>query len=204
MYERLKIGVLALQGDFEKHLHQLIALGVSGREVRLSYDLKKLDGLIIPGGESTTINNLIDRFSLRQELALFVKQKAVWGTCAGMIMLAAEINDRTIQPLGAIDISVIRNGYGRQINSFYADICLDLDDKKVTVPASFIRAPIVKEVGPTVSILAEYENRPILLSERNCLVSSFHTELHSDKTLLKYFIDKFVLPVQASQPTAGT
>ena len=203
MYERLTIGVLALQGDFEKHLDQLTALGISGREVRLSENLSELDGLIIPGGESTTINNLIDRFSLRQELISFVKHKAVWGTCAGMIMLASEVNDPTIQPLGAIDISVIRNGYGRQIHSFFADLNLNLDHRQATIPASFIRAPLVKEAGESVSILAEYENRPILLSQGNCLVSSFHTELHSDRTLLKYFIDKFVLPAQSSQPTAG-
>lgn len=194
MYERLTIGVLALQGDFERHLYQLTALGISGREVRLSEDLKELDGLIIPGGESTTINNLLDRFSLRQQLISFVKKKAVWGTCAGMIMLASKVNDPTIQPLGAIEISVIRNGYGRQIHSFFVDLSLNLGNGKSTIPASFIRAPLVKEAGGSVSILAKYENRPILLSQGNCLVSSFHTELHSDLTLLKYFIDKFVLP----------
>lgn len=194
MYERLTIGVLALQGDFERHLYQLTALGISGREVRLSEDLKELDGLIIPGGESTTINNLLDRFSLRQQLISFVKKKAVWGTCAGMIMLASKVNDPTIQPLGAIEISVIRNGYGRQIHSFFADLSLNLGNGQSTIPASFIRAPLVKEAGGSVSILAKYENRPILLSQGNCLVSSFHTELHSDLTLLKYFIDKFVLP----------
>lgn len=194
MYERLTIGVLALQGDFERHLYQLTALGISGREVRLSEDLKELDGLIIPGGESTTINNLLDRFSLRQQLISFVKKKAVWGTCAGMIMLASKVNDPTIQPLGAIEISVIRNGYGRQIHSFFVDLSLNLGNGQSTIPASFIRAPLVKEAGGSVSILAKYENRPILLSQGNCLVSSFHTELHSDLTLLKYFIDKFVLP----------
>jgi len=204
MYERLKIGVLALQGDFERHLYQLTALGVSGQEVRLSDDLKELDGLIIPGGESTTISKLIDRFSMRQELTLFTRQKAVWGTCAGMIMLAAEVDDETVRPLGAIDISVIRNGYGRQVHSFFADISFNLDDKHMTVPASFIRAPVVKDTGSAVSVLAEYENRPILLSQNKCLVSSFHTELHDDKTLVKYFLDKFVLPSQVSQPTVRT
>ena len=192
MYERLKIGVLALQGDFERHLYQLFTLGISGREVRSSDDLKELDGLIIPGGESTTISKLIDRFSLRQELILFTKQKAVWGTCAGMIMLASKVDDRTIQPLKAIDISVIRNGYGRQIHSFFADISLSLNDKQVTVPASFIRAPLVKEADRAVSVLAEYKNKPILLSQNNCLVSSFHSELHTDKTLVKYFLDNHI------------
>jgi len=193
MYKRLKIGVLALQGDFERHLYQLTALGISGQEVRLSENLKDLDGLIIPGGESTAINNLIDRFDLRRELVHFAKQKAVWGTCAGMIMLAVKVDDPTIQPLGVIDISVIRNGYGRQIHSFFADVKLNLNGSQTTVPASFIRAPLVKKAGKTVSVLAEYNHRPILLSQENCLVSSFHTELHTDRTLLKYFIDKFVL-----------
>ncbi len=203
MYERLKIGVLALQGDFERHLYQLTALGVSGREVRLSKDLLGLDGIIIPGGESTTMNNLIDRFSLRQELSSFVKHKAVWGTCAGLIMLATRIIDSTLEPLGAIDITVTRNGYGRQVHSFFIDLNLTLDDKNYTVPASFIRAPLVTKTGSAITILAEYDNHPILLSQGNCLVSSFHSELHSDKTLLKYFIDKFVLPAQVSQLTNG-
>ena len=203
MYEQLLIGVLALQGDFERHLFQLKAFGVSGREVRRSEDLKRLDGLIIPGGESTTINNLIDRFSLRQELGTFVRQKPVWGTCAGMIMLANEVNDPNLVPLGAIDISVIRNGYGRQVHSFFNDLNLKLDDKNVTVPASFIRAPMVNKIGKSVSVLGKYKDKPILLSQGNCLVSSFHTELHADQTLLKYFIDKFVLPAQGSQTNNG-
>ncbi|MCP4705834.1 MAG: pyridoxal 5'-phosphate synthase glutaminase subunit PdxT [candidate division Zixibacteria bacterium] len=199
MYKRLKIGVLALQGDFERHLSQLAALGIAGQEVRLSENLYGLDGLIIPGGESTAMNNLIDRFSMRQELVSFVKDKAVWGTCAGMIMLASDVNDPRIKPLKAINISVIRNGYGRQVFSFFADVSLDLDNNKVTVPASFIRAPIVNKFGPEVSVLARHETRPILLSHKNCLVSSFHTELHDDKTLLKYFLDTFVMPIQVSQ-----
>jgi 5'-phosphate synthase pdxT subunit len=198
MYERLKIGVLALQGDFERHLHQLTALGISGQEVRTSDDLSGLDGLIIPGGESTAINNLIDRFSMRPQLLAFVKAKPVWGTCAGMIMLASSVNDPNIKPLGSIDIAVIRNGYGRQVHSFFADVTLDLDNKKITVPASFIRAPIVSKTNGTVSVLAEHENKPILLSQNRCLVSSFHTELHNDLTLLKYFIHKFVLTAQES------
>ncbi|GAG05363.1 unnamed protein product, partial [marine sediment metagenome] len=96
-----------------------------------------------------------------------------------------------------------RNGYGRQVHSFFADVSLNLDDKQVTVPASFIRAPLVNEAGGAVSVLAEYKNKPILLSQNNCLVSSFHTELHTDRTLVKYFLDKFVLPSHVSQPTTG-
>lgn len=193
MHDRLKVGVLALQGDFERHLFHLALLNVDCLEVRQSKDLKNLDGLIIPGGESTTINRLIDKFSFRHELEEFVREKAVWGTCAGMIMLADKVDDDRIQPLGVMNISVIRNGYGRQLFSFFAEIEVDLSGDRSIIPASFIRAPMVEKVGSAVKILAKYDNRPVLLSQKNCLVSSFHSELHNDQTLVKYFLDNFVM-----------
>ncbi len=199
MYDRLNVGVLALQGDFERHLHRLSSLKVLCREVRNSDDLFELDGLIIPGGESTTMNKLIDRFSLREPLIDYVSKWAVWGTCAGMIMLATEVDDKSIVPLKAIDISVIRNGYGRQLFSFFAEINARLNNRQVTLPASFIRAPLVKKIGGGVTVLAEHEGKPILLSQRNCLVSSFHSELHDDLSLIKYFLDTFVMPSKESR-----
>jgi len=192
MYDRLNIGVLALQGDFERHLYRLRSLNVSCREVRVADDLTGLDGLIIPGGESTTMNNLMDRFHLRERLAAFISEKAVWGTCAGMIMLANETDDPSIQTFKIINISVIRNGYGRQVHSFFDEIKANLNGHSIVMPVSFIRAPLVTSVGEGVKVLAVHDGNPILLSQGRCLVSSFHSELHDDSTLLKYFLESFV------------
>ncbi len=193
-YNDLTVGVLALQGDFERHLYHLKLLGAQYREIRRPGDLEFLDGLIIPGGESTTMSQLIDRFEMRGELQKFCADKAVLGTCAGMIMLATEvINETRVKPLGAIDISVFRNGYGRQVHSFFTDIKAGLNGSAVTLQASFIRAPKVARVGSGVDILAKFEEDPVLLARNNCLVSSFHTELEEDVTLTRFFVDHFIL-----------
>lgn len=192
MYSHLTVGVLALQGDFEKHLDQLNKLGAGCREVRRIVELEGLNGLIFPGGESTTISQLIDRFSMRQALAEFCAHKAVWGTCAGMIMLATRVDDNRVNPFSIIDISIIRNGYGRQIYSFYTEIDANLDGQPIVLKASFIRAPLVLNCNPGVKVYAAYKDSPVLLSHKKCLVSSFHTELDCDLTLSKFFLDKFV------------
>jgi len=193
-YNDLTVGVLALQGDFERHLYHLKLLGAGSREVRRPGDLELLDALIIPGGESTTMSQLIDRFGMRENILDFCKSKAVLGTCAGMIMLSTEvINESRVQPLGIIDISVFRNSYGRQVHSFFTDIKAGLNGNAVTLKASFIRAPKVARVGKGVEVLAEYERDPVLLFKDNCLVSSFHTELEEDFTLTRYFVDHYVL-----------
>ena len=193
------IGVLALQGDFERHLFRLSALGVAGREVRRQEDLIGLDGLIIPGGESTTMSELIDRFELRENLEKFCSAKPVWGTCAGMILLAREVDDERVRPLNIIDVAVVRNGYGRQINSFFADIQASLNGNQTALKASFIRAPVVTGYGPGVQVLATYQNSPVLLAQGNCLVSSFHTELHDDLSLTRYFLEEFVTGIRESR-----
>jgi 5'-phosphate synthase pdxT subunit len=192
MLSRLTVGVLALQGDFERHLYRLSAVQAAGREVRRNSDLEGLDGLIIPGGESTTMTELIDRFAMRDALSRFCRVKAVWGTCAGLIMLATRIDDERIKPLKIIDLDVIRNGYGRQVYSAYAEFEATLNGAPSVLKASFIRAPIVKSFGPDVNVIATYNNDPVLMSSDKCLVSSFHTELHDDVTLTKYFLENFV------------
>jgi 5'-phosphate synthase pdxT subunit len=189
---RPKVGALALQGDFERHLFRLGLLGVDGYEVRVQNDLEGLDGLIIPGGESTTLSLLIDRFNMRNALLDFCRRKAVWGTCAGMIMLASEVDDEKVRPLRIIDISVARNAYGRQVHSFHSIVDADLNGKKVKLQASFIRAPQVRRVGDAATVLSWYDGAPILVSEGNCLAASFHTELDDDLTLTKYFLENFV------------
>ena len=198
MFRGTTIGVLALQGDFERHLVRLSALGAEGREIRRVEDLAGLDGLIIPGGESSTMSELIDRFDLREDLLKFCSAKPVWGTCAGMILLARKVDDERVRPLKIIDISVARNGYGRQISSFYAEIQANLNGDQTTLKASFIRAPVVNGYGNGVQVLGTYHSSPVLLAQGNCLVSSFHTELHSDLSLNRYFLEEFVAGIGRS------
>ncbi len=193
-YSGLHIGVLAVQGDFARHCHQLDLLGAGMAEVRLPEELAGLDGLIIPGGESTTMCKLIDRFHLRRPLLEFGKSKPVWGTCAGMIMLAKKVvdNQAGIEPLGLLDIDVIRIGYGRQVSSFEEKLPVDFGSEQVILSASFIRAPRVTRCGPEVSSLAALNGDPVLLAEGRVLASSFHTELDDDTTLLEYFLTHFI------------
>jgi len=187
----LKIGVLALQGDFERHLYHLERVGANGREVRRSDDLETLDGLIIPGGESTTMSELIDRFDMRRKLREFCSRKAVWGTCAGMIMLAREVDDARVRPLNIIDMTVRRNGYGRQVHSFHGTVKAALNGSHISLPASFIRAPVVTAYGRDVRVFARWNGSPVLLGKDRCLASSFHTELDENPALLKYFLGYF-------------
>jgi len=188
------IGVLALQGDYEAHEKQLKMLGVNAVEVRLPKDLDRLDALILPGGESTTMDKLIDRFDLRQPLTDFCKSKPVWGTCAGMIMLSKKVEDNQshITPLGILDIDVLRNGYGRQVFSFEDKVDVSIGNGTSKLAATFIRAPKVTRVGKEVKILGKFQNDPVLIVQKNILASSFHTELSEDTTLLKYFLTKFL------------
>ncbi len=193
-YSRLRVGVLALQGDFQRHSYQLDLLGVKATEVRLPADLQQLDALIIPGGESTTMDTLIDRFGLREPLLAFGRSQPIWGTCAGMVMLAKNVEDNQagIKTLGLLDIDVIRVGYGRQVFSFEESITADLGDGPVALTATFIRAPKVTRTGPAVQSLAAYRDSPALVSQGNILASSFHTELDDNTTLLEYFLKRFV------------
>lgn len=188
------IGVLALQGDYEAHERQLKLLGAKAVEVRLPKDLEGLDALILPGGESTTMDKLINRFGLRQPLTDFCKSKPAWGTCAGMIMLSQKIEDNQslVTPLGILDIDVLRNGYGRQVFSFEDKIDVSFGNGTSKLAATFIRAPKITRLGKDVKILGKFGGDAVLISQSNILASSFHTELSGDTTLLKYFITKFL------------
>ncbi len=193
-YARVRIGVLALQGDFERHCHQLGLLGVEAAEVRLPQNLEGLDGLIIPGGESTTMNALLDRFRLREPLRRKCQDIPVWGTCAGMIMLAVRIEDNLsgVTALGLLDIDVVRNGYGRQVFSFETSITASLNGRPIGLTATFIRAPRVTRTGDRVRTLAEHLGNPVLVSQGHILASAFHSELDDNTTLLEYFLKKCV------------
>jgi len=187
------IGILAIQGDYERHQYQLDKLGVQIVLVRLPDDLKRLDGLIIPGGESTTLDIMINRFNLREPLRQFGGSKPVFGTCAGMIMLAQKIEDNQagVMPLQLMDIDVVRTGYGRQIHSFDTTVEAGLAGKRHDLSASFIRAPIVSRTGPGVEILSVYNDTPVLLCQGHLLAASFHPELSDDTTLMEYFLTEF-------------
>ncbi len=188
----MKIGVLALQGDFAEHIVMLKRLGAEGMEVRLPKQLDGLDGLIIPGGESTTIGKLSNDFGLIEPLREFGKSHAIWGTCAGAIFLSKDVSRR--QPLlGLMDIKVARNAFGRQVDSFEAD--LDIAElKRVTrtmhpYHAVFIRAPIIEEARGQAKVLSALEDgRIVAAQEGNLLATSFHPELTNDTRFHEYFL----------------
>ena len=187
----MKIGVLACQGDFIEHIKVLTHLGVETVEVRLPDDLKGLTGLIIPGGESTTIGKLAVTYNLMEPLREFADNKPVWGTCAGMIFLAKEIG--MDQPLlGIMDIEVVRNAFGRQVDSFKADMyvpILDNGDSK-PFPAIFIRAPSLIAVKGKAKVIARLaDGTAVAAQEGKWLVTSFHPELTDDNRFHRYFLN---------------
>ncbi len=174
----MRIGVLALQGAFAEHLATLDAIGVEGVDVRLPGDLDGVDGLILPGGESTTMRRLIDRWGLRQPiLDLAASGAPLFGTCAGMIVLADEIEGEETPILPLLDITVRRNAFGRQLDSFEAELAVPiLGDRPVH--AVFIRAPVIDRVGPEVDVLARLDDgRIVAVRERNIVATAFHPEL---------------------------
>ena len=184
----MKIGVLALQGAFREHVEALRELGVEAVEVRLPEQLNGLDGLIIPGGESTTIGKLAVHYGLQEAITRYAQQgRALYGTCAGMIMLSKDIGRD--QPLfGMMDIKVERNAYGRQLDSFETDIEVpDLGDEPFR--AVFIRAPRIESVGEGVDVLARLEDgSPVAARQGNMLVTAFHPELTPDLRFHRYFL----------------
>jgi 5'-phosphate synthase pdxT subunit len=174
------IGVLALQGGFEAHTKALAKLGADVREVRTPADLDGLDGLVIPGGESTTIGLGVEREGLGQPLIDFITSgKPVLGTCAGMIMLDRE-------HLGVLDIEVRRNAFGRQLASFETELMFE----GAPLHAVFIRAPWVEEVGEDVEVLAEVDGHPVAVRQGSILAVAFHPELGSDLTLHQWLVDR--------------
>ncbi len=188
----MKIGVLALQGDFSEHVAMLKRLNVETSEVRLPEHLNRLDGLIIPGGESTTIGKLAVAFNLMDALKTFGQRRAIWGTCAGAIFLSKDIG-RDQPLLGLMDIKVQRNAFGRQIDSFETD--LDIPELKQATGteedyhAVFIRAPIIESVSGDAKILASIpDGRIVAAQQGHLLATSFHPELTNDTRFHEYFL----------------
>lgn len=182
------IGVLAIQGDFLEHRKMLDSISIESREVRTPKELDDLDGLIIPGGESTTIVQLIDIYDMRNTLVEKVHQGLpIWGTCAGMIVLAKSLKDTRPKPLGLMDIEVSRNAFGRQIDSFETDLNISGIDGP-PMHAIFIRAPLITKVGKEVEILAEVsEGKPVAVRQGKILATSFHPELTGDSRMHSMF-----------------
>jgi 5'-phosphate synthase pdxT subunit len=174
----MKIGVLAVQGNFREHVAMLRELGADVVEVRLPEQLDDLDGLVIPGGESTAITRLMRLYGLEEAIRGFAEP--VFGTCAGMILL-----DR--DHLGLVDVDVERNGYGRQVASFEADLALEGD--AAPLRGVFIRAPRVTDAGPEVEVLSSHDGAPVLLRQGRFLVASFHPELTGDTRVHRRFLE---------------
>jgi 5'-phosphate synthase pdxT subunit len=188
----MKIGVLALQGDFAEHITMLKRLNVETMEVRLPEHLKGLDGLIIPGGESTTIGKLAVDFGLLEPLRQFGQRHAMWGTCAGAIFLSKDVS-RNQPLLGLMDIKVARNAFGRQVDSFEADLDVPelkkATNSKTPYHAVFIRAPIIESVEGDVKILASLPDERIVAAQQgHLLATSFHPELTRDTRFHEYFL----------------
>ena len=187
MTTRPRIGILAVQGNVREHAAVLRRLGADVVEIRKPEQLEDVDGLVLPGGESTAIGRLVRLYGLEAAIRRFARP--VLGTCAGMILLARDAVDGVPgQPLlGAIDVVVRRNGYGRQVRSFEADLDLAGDDRPLR--GVFIRAPRVEQAGPDVEVLAELDGDPVLLRQGRFLVAAFHPELTDDARVHELFLD---------------
>ncbi|MDO8692189.1 MAG: pyridoxal 5'-phosphate synthase glutaminase subunit PdxT [Dehalococcoidia bacterium] len=186
-----KVGVLALQGAFAEHLSALARLGIEGLPVRLPEQLDGLDGLIIPGGESTTISKLMLSYGIFEALRVRIESGlAVWGTCAGMILLARETDDKKLPVTGLMDIRVKRNAFGRQLESFEHDLSIPALGPD-PFHAVFIRAPVIECVGANVEVLARLSPGPIVAARQGrLLATAFHPELTTDLRFHQYFLGK--------------
>ena len=184
------VGVLALQGAFAKHIEMLRALGVEAIEVRKPQDLERCHALIIPGGESTTILRQMEFIHFLPKLEEYAKHHPIFGTCAGLILMSNEILADKMKPLGLMDVTVERNAFGKQIESFRANIEVRFTPKQPQwVSALFIRAPRIRRTGPEVTILSTFDNEPILVRQGHYLAASFHSELTGDPSIHHYFLN---------------
>ncbi len=186
----MRVGVLALQGDFALHAKALGKCGVEAVEVRKPSELDDVEGLIIPGGESTTLLKLMDAWNFTSTIETFHGAgKPIFGTCAGLIILAREVESPTQFSLGLIDVTVERNAYGRQRESFEASGVARLDAGPIPLEMVFIRAPRIRRLGPSVQVLAEHRGEPVMARQGRVLVATFHPELTDNTTVHRYFCD---------------
>jgi 5'-phosphate synthase pdxT subunit len=182
------IGVLALQGNFAMHQNMLVELDVPSILVKYPDELEKCDGLIIPGGESSTMSKLIDSHGLRLPLVEYSKNNSIFGTCAGMILLSSTGSSKNLYPLNIMDFSVTRNGWGRQIFSFTKEVYINFSSE-IQFSATFIRAPKVTTISDSINVLSKLNEEIILLSDGLHLAASFHPEFGTDTQIHNYFIN---------------
>ncbi|MBI3210043.1 MAG: pyridoxal 5'-phosphate synthase glutaminase subunit PdxT [Candidatus Solibacter usitatus] len=187
----MRIGVMALQGDFAAHCEALRRVGAEAVEVRTARELEETDALVLPGGESTTMLKLLRLEGLDGKLADYGRRKPIFGTCAGAILLAKHVSSPAQESLGMMDLDVERNAYGRQIDSrvvtVHPEPGAQFDEP---VEAVFIRAPIIRKSGPGVRVLIRYNGDPVLVEEGRHMVATFHPELTADSRVHQYFLEK--------------
>ncbi|MGQ9634387.1 MAG: pyridoxal 5'-phosphate synthase glutaminase subunit PdxT [Bryobacteraceae bacterium] len=181
-----RIGILALQGDFEAHRIALARAGAEGFEVRTAGDLEQAEGLILPGGESTTMLKLLREEGLWELLREFGRSRPMFGTCAGAILLASKVTHPEQESLGLMDLEVERNAYGRQLHSHVARV----EAEEGPLEAVFIRAPIIRRTGPGVRVLARHKGDPVLVEESLHMAATFHPELTSEDRIHRRFVEK--------------
>ncbi len=186
----MKIGVLALQGDFYLHQKMLDRLGVEAAAVKTPQDLQGCRGLIIPGGESTTLVKLLKHIKLYEQIRVFNRDHPIFGTCAGAILVSSQVSNHPVEPLGLIDIAVERNAYGTQIDSFIDRIDFRAGDESVAVEGVFIRAPKIIRVGEGVRSIAFHKNDVVMVESERVLAATFHPELSESMVIHEYFLNK--------------
>ena len=182
-----QIGVLGLQGAYAKHLAVLQQLDVQAVDVRKPGDLEECHGLIIPGGESTTMTKLINEIDMHDALLKFSVDRPVFGTCAGMILMAAKVDDGRVKTLNLLDIEVERNAYGRQVDSFIDELDVTTNGQAFSMRGVFIRAPRIKNMGDGVEVLASVNGEPVLVQEGHHMAAAFHPELTGETRIHNYF-----------------
>jgi pyridoxal 5'-phosphate synthase pdxT subunit len=196
----VKIGILAVQGDFAAHAAMMAGMGIETIEVRAPFDLESCDGLILPGGESTTQLQFLQEEGLYDAIKKFAAEdKAIFGTCAGAILLATEVKNPQQESLGLLDMTVLRNGYGRQVHSDVVSGPSTL--KSEPMEMVFIRGPIFERVGPDIEVLAEYAGKPALVQKGQILAAAFHPELTNDTTVHQRFLDLAAEKSDRAAPT---
>jgi len=181
------VGILALQGDFEAHQKAFQDLGAPVVQVRRTNQLSLIDGLVIPGGESTTMLKLLHLENLFEPLRQFGAQRPIFGTCAGAILLASEVLHPQQESLGLMDMTVERNAYGRQVHSHVSHLQMT---GEADLEAVFIRAPIIRRTGPAVRVVASHDGTPVLVEQGRHLAATFHPELTADRRLQKHFLEQ--------------
>ena len=186
------VGILALQGDYSKHKDVLDKLKISSCEIRYSNQFNEISGLIIPGGESTTMTDLIYRSGLHKNIYSFSRSKPILGTCAGLIMMSRLVNDDRVKPLNILDIEVDRNAYGRQVNSFRDELYVSIGGKFENISATFIRAPKINRMNKNIEILSSYNNEPVGIKQGMHVGLAFHPELDGITLFHEYtFVEQF-------------